>query len=73
MKFCSCGCGKEVKEDKFFINGHTNKGRCFSEEHRLKLSISNYGKHGRGVPRSEEVKQKISNTIQRKKREQNGL
>ena len=47
MKFCECGCGTKIKavrsdgKEHRFVNGHTTKGKKFTEEHKMKLSISN--------------------------------
>lgn len=45
MKFCSCGCGKQIKEKNKFINGHNARGKegfwknkKFTKEHKSKIS-----------------------------------
>jgi hypothetical protein len=51
---CGCGCGGLTNNSNKFINGHTNKGRHFSEGHRRNLSLTHMGNY-----HSEESKQRI--------------
>lgn len=55
--FCQCGCGEKTAlwpdtnknrgrikgQPKFFINGHNQRGKTFSDEHRSKISHSRKG------------------------------
>ena len=44
INYCECWCGGEAKEGNRFINGHSNRGRKFSEEFCKKQSELHKGK-----------------------------
>lgn len=58
MNLCECGCGREVKPGRRFINGHNSKngnnpmlGVKMSVESRLKMSLAKKGKYiGKNSP-----------------------
>lgn len=55
-KLCECGCGQAVaNERRSYRQGHWNRGRSKSAEHRRKISESNKGK-----ATSEETRAKLS-------------
>ncbi len=60
--FCGCGCGKGVKPGMVFVQGHNQKGRKLSDEHKRKISESLMGHPGAslGVKRSDNFKRKLS-------------
>jgi very-short-patch-repair endonuclease len=66
-KLCECGCGKAVtKEQNRFVKGHNKRGKLLSDEIKLKLSLANKGQiaWNKGIPRTNEVKAKISKKLQ---------
>lgn len=46
---CNCGCGGYLKEDSYikgllYLKGHARKNKVTSEEHKLKIGLTNKGK-----------------------------
>ena len=59
MNLCKCSCGQEVtKERNKYINGHYNKNKKFSDDHKRKIGEGSKGKKRK--PLSDEHKRKIS-------------
>ena len=66
---CACGCGEEIRQyDKwgrrrYFVSGHNQRGKRYSVEHRMAISVGNKGKtnwsNGMGVYK--DYKQRMEN------------
>lgn len=69
MKFCECGCKKEIKDHLRFFHGHNRKNKKLSEKTKQILSLQKNGKksHSKGKT-YEEIYGIEESKIQRKKR-----
>jgi len=62
-KYCECGCGQIVKLGNRYINGHSQRNKKFSKDHKRKIRESKKGKLRNS--HSKNTKKKISNSIKK--------
>jgi hypothetical protein len=60
--------GKIISDESRRKMSASGKGRQFTEEHKKKISLANKGREGphKGIPRTDEVKKKISDGQKRR-------